>query len=130
MESDRGARPAALVSPVSLAPQRLVEGRAHGDTNWRSMTFAAAECEVTDGSGGDVVLPDDEADAGAAAEIDATFRRKLAAIRRMPPRDRPFARRTAMDERVSALHALQRKQEAARRFRHFLRRLLAPPPQK
>jgi hypothetical protein len=92
------------------------------------MIYVATEMEVSCGLSG-LVLPDDECDEDAIAEIDATFQRKLAAIRRLPKRDRHYARLAAIDERAAALIALRRKRETARQFRHFLRLLLTPKPQ-
>jgi len=92
------------------------------------MAFKIVETEVNRGPSADVVLPDDENDEDVRAEIDATFQRKLAAIRRLPKRERVAARRAAMEERAIALLALRRKREATRQFRRFLQRLLAATP--
>ena len=128
MVSDRGAEPATLAPPDSPAIQAADERRRSANPFSRSMIYAVAETEVTRGLDG-LALADGECDAGAAAEIDATFQRKLAAIRRLPKRDRPDARRAAIEERVMALIALRHKRETARQFRRYLRQLLTPKPQ-
>jgi hypothetical protein len=107
MESDRGAKPATFVPPDSTAKQRDEERRG---------PLSPFECA------------DDEGDEGIRADIEDTFQRKLAAIRRMPLRDRPFARRAAMDEHTTAIRALQHKRETMRWFRRYFRRLLTPAP--
>lgn len=129
MESDRGAELAALVPPVSLATQISDEGRSSDRFIWHAMGFETAATEVTRGTHSDVVLPADEDDDDIRAEIDSTFQRKLAAIRRMPKRDRPFARRAATDERDAELLGLRERREIARQFKRYLLRLLAPKPQ-
>lgn len=128
MESNRGAKPATLVPPVSLATQIPEERQRSTAPFWRSIAFRGAETEVTHGLGTGLVLPDDENDGDIRAEIDSTFRRKLAAIRRLPKRERADARRAAMEERTVALLALRRKREATRQFRRFLLSLFAPKP--
>ena len=129
MESNRGAGPATLVPPDSLATEIPDDRRSPARSLWRSMDYEVAELEVTRGLGGELLLPDEECDGDARAEIDATFQRKLAAIRRLPRRDQSHARRAALEERDHALVALRRKREATRQFRQYLRRLLAPKPQ-
>jgi len=128
MESNRGAESATLAPPASLATKTPDEGQSFANTFWRSMAFKIVETEVNRGPSADVVLPDDENDEDVRAEIDATFQRKLAAIRRLPKRERVAARRAAMEERAIALLALRRKREATRQFRRFLQRLLAATP--
>lgn len=123
MESSRGAELATLAPPVSPATQITDEKPGLIGSLWRSMGFEAAETEVTSGPGGGLILPDDECDEGARIDIDDTFRRKLAAIRRLPKHERAAARHAAMDERAMALAALRRKREATRQFRRFLLRL-------
>lgn len=123
MESNRGAEPATLAPPASLATQITNERQNSAAPFWRSMAFESAEAEVTHSRGSVLVLPDDECDEDARAGIGETFRRKLAGIRRLPKHERPSARRAAMDERAMALAALQRKREATRQFRRFLLRL-------
>jgi hypothetical protein len=130
MVSSRGAKPATLAPPDSPAPQIQEERQSATRPFWHSVAFKAVEAELTRDPGDRVVLPDDADDEGAQADIDAVFRRKLAAIRRLPKGDRPFARRAAMDERAAALLALRQKREIERRYRRFLRLLLAPAPQK
>lgn len=93
------------------------------------MDYETAEIEVTRGLSDELVLPGAECDGDARAEIDATFQRKLAAIRRLPKRDQSHARRAAIEERDHAILALRQKRETARQFRNYLRRLLAPKPQ-
>jgi hypothetical protein len=129
MESNRGAEPATLVPPVSLATQIPNERQGSTNTVWLAMAFKVAETEVTRDLGTGLVLPDDENDEDIREEIDATFQRKLTAIRRLPKRERADARRAAMEERATALLALRQKREATRQFRRFLLRLFAPKPE-
>jgi hypothetical protein len=128
MESNRGAEPAALVPPVSLANQITDERQNPGSFFPRYIIFEATQEEVTRGYGEKAVLPDDECDDGIRAGIEDMFRRKLSAIRRLPKRERPAARRVATDERIVALLVLRQKQEAARRHRRFLLQLAALKP--
>ena len=129
MESNRGAEPATLAPPVSQASQTPDDKQGPTKPFWRSLGFKFTETEVTHSLSAGLVLPDDENDEGIRIEIDATFQRKLAAIRRLPKRERADARRAAMEERVMAFLALRRKREATHQFRRFLLRLFAPKPQ-
>jgi hypothetical protein len=123
MESDRGAEPATLAPPVSLAKKITDETSGPVNSGWYSIAFDCAETEVTSGQEPSVILPDDECDAAAMAAIDTTFQQKLAGIRRLPKHERPYARRAAMDERASALRALRDRHSATRQFRRYLLRL-------
>jgi hypothetical protein len=123
MESDRGAEPATLAPPVSLAKKIIEKTSGPASSVSRLIAFDYAETEVTRGQAPSLILPDDECDAGAMAAIDTTFQQKLAGIRRLPKHERPYARRAAKDERASALRALRDRRSATRQFRRYLLRL-------
>jgi hypothetical protein len=123
MESNRGAEPATLVPPVSLANKLTGEEDRPSNSRRRFIAFENAQMEVTHGLSERLVLPDNECDESASAEIDAIFQRKLAGIRRLPKHERSSARRAAMEERAMAHLALRRKREATRQLRRFLLRL-------
>jgi hypothetical protein len=71
-----------------------------------------------------------EVDRGAEADIDATFRRKLSGLRRLPRQARPYALRAARDERALALKALLEKRADARQARRSFLRLQRPAPRR
>jgi hypothetical protein len=67
-------------------------------------------------------------DEGAELDIEHEFRRKLAALRRLPRQDRSHALRAARDSRQLALKALHEKRAWDRLARKWLRRLRVPEP--
>jgi hypothetical protein len=73
---------------------------------------------------------DDLAEDGAAAEIDANFRRRLFGLRRLPRHLRAAALRAASDERCLALRGLREKRQRERQARYALWRqqLQSPRP--
>ena len=87
--NDRGGDPATFVSRETPAPKDRYEDDAFG-------------------------LPEDQF-AGEVSAIEAEFQGQLADIRRLPWRQRPGARRAAIDRRREALKALAEKRLAARR---------------
>jgi hypothetical protein len=65
---------------------------------------------------------------GAAAEISATFRRKLMGLRRLPRHERPHAYKAFVAERRMALKALKEKSATARHARKLARKRRPPGP--
>lgn len=122
MASSRGAGPATPAPPDSPATKIENDKASVARAFWQRFAFKAAGTEAACGSEA-LILPDDECDDAISAGIEDTFRRKLAAIRRMPKRERPHARRAALEDRAMALLALKDKREAMRQFRRFLFRL-------
>jgi hypothetical protein len=115
MGNSRGTGPATSASPDSLA----------SDTGSRPSRPDTAPGEAT------LDLEPDNAGEFEAAEreIEADFRRRIAGLRRMPRRDRPYALRAAREQRQLALIALHERRACDRHARFLRRRLLKPVPQ-
>ena len=123
--SDRGAEPAALLSPDYMARKSERPTDQHFASLHRE--FSAALREVM-GPG----LPLSEVDAveGEAEEIEieTIFRRKLAGVRQLPRSERPHARKAARDWRTQALKDLREKRARDRYASHTRRQLGQPMP--
>jgi hypothetical protein len=70
-----------------------------------------------------VVDPDEAGE----VEIEKTFRRTIAGLRRLPRRERPSAVQAAKDTRMLALKALRERRATKRHADHLLRKLKAEP---
>jgi hypothetical protein len=75
-------------------------------------------------------LPFEPVEEGAAEalEIEATFRRRLGGLRRLPRHERSAALRAAREWRLFALKALREKRARERIGRYVLWRHSLPPP--
>jgi hypothetical protein len=70
-------------------------------------------------------LDDDD---GAELEIEAMFKRRLMALRRLPRHQRPLALRIAKEWRALALKALREKRAIERHANHMARRQSSERP--
>jgi hypothetical protein len=127
-ETDRGTSPATPVSPDSPATKErpYAERQAAGPTGLPLRDAVVRELTIPRALQ-PAPIEEDE-DAGAEAEIELTYRRKIAALRHMPRRDRPYLARAAREQRMRDLQALREKRAWTRHARHMLRRLKAAAP--
>lgn len=125
--SDRGKRPAALLSPDYLAKEKTERptdqplpsvGRKFGANVLSELTERTRSLREPDAVEGEA----------EEIEIETVFRRKIAGLRRLPKRERPSARKAARDWRIRALKALREQRARDRQARHILRQLLTPAP--
>jgi len=75
-----------------------------------------------------LIEPESDPYAGAELEIEDEYRRKLAALRRLPKRDRAAALRNARESRQLALRLLHERLARARQARRVLRLMQRPRP--
>ena len=115
--SDRGKRPAALLSPDYLAKEKTERPTDQLPHRVSRKFGAAVLSELTER---DRALPESDAVEGEAEEIEieTVFRRKIAGLRRLPKRDRPSARKAAQEWRIRALKALREQRARDRLARH------------
>ena len=107
-ESNRGAGPA-----TSVLPDFLVTLPRKPDDEPQER-FASIDGAIED--------------EGAERHIEETFRRKLSALRRLPPCERAAALRRARDDRDLDLRCLRDRRHRARIAQRKLRRERAPEP--
>jgi hypothetical protein len=126
-ETDRGTEPAALVSPDSQANKNSETIAPQSAAIMRSSFRMAAAIDLARRSpakDNKYEIEDDASD----LDIEAEFRRRLSALRRMPQRDRAHALRAAKTQRQVALKVLQEKRAYDRARKYALRKQQAPSP--
>lgn len=125
--NDRGTGPATSESPDPSANQSgqavHVAPSAFFRVGSTAAFFAAADQDSAPAATGVVDEFEGEEDG-----IEDVFRRKLAGLRRMHPRDRAAALRAARLERLLSLRVLRERRAAQRRLRHALLQHGVRPP--
>jgi hypothetical protein len=104
MANDHGSAPATRETPAIPAPE-------NEPTRFSPAAYGAME--------------DDDA---ARIEIEAAFKARLKALRRLPRYQRPLALRAAREWRMSAIAELREKRMRERAARSMLWRQQQPPP--
>ena len=122
MGNARGTWPATPVSPDYPAKESFSPSETRRGFFLLPM-FADAGAETTHFSDLPVDAEPCEDGEGEALDIEATFKRKLMGLRRMPRRERAATLQAAREWRRSALNGLREKRSILRYARHMLRRL-------
>jgi hypothetical protein len=118
--NNRGIRPATPVSPDY--PAKTIEDQADRQNFYVGRFQAAVLNEVVRRQAAPPE-PDMVEGEAEAIEIDTIYHRKLAGLRRLPKRERPHARKAAIDWRIQALKALREKHAIERHARRAFRKL-------
>jgi len=126
MANNRGTGPATSVSPVLSANEKGGTPESRTPFLMRPILTKAAT-EMTGRwprrPSASVVDPDEAGE----MEIEKTFRRTIAGLRRLPRRERPSAVQAAKDARILALRALRERRAYKRHAEYLLRKLKAEP---
>jgi hypothetical protein len=113
------------VSPVYLASPNSRRNEHQASPLNRAVLTAAAE--LTRVNPNCPAPPIIEPDEPGEVEIEMTFRRTIAGLRRLPRRERPAAVQAAKDTRMMALKVLREKRAYKRQAEYMLRKLKAGP---
>jgi len=128
MGNSRGTGPATPGSPAYLATQVTDEPQKQTTAAGWSRFDKAVRQEVTMHFVRPLEIPSMDEDEESSVDIDATFQRKVAGLRYLPPRARAAAYRAARDERDLALRGLRERRAARSHFRKLLLQHAAPTP--